>query len=77
MVTETETLTSTLHLNKFTYLDYVFLLSSYCRILIHTFFHTVLSEKQMHLKHQDGNCTRMLRSVLNKSWKQLPPKTAG
>ena len=33
-------------LNKFTYLDYVFLLSSYCQILIHIYFHNVLSEKQ-------------------------------
>ena len=47
MVTETETLTSTLNHNKFTYLDYVFLLSSYCWILIHIYFHTVLSEKQV------------------------------
>ena len=39
MVTETETLTSTLHNNKFTYLDYVFLLPSYCRILIPIYFH--------------------------------------
>ena len=30
MVTETKMLTSTLHLNKFTYFDYVFLLPSYC-----------------------------------------------
>ena len=39
MYTETETLTSTLNHSKFTYLDYVFLLSSYCRILIHIYFH--------------------------------------
>ena len=32
-------LTSTLHHNTFTYLDYVFLLPSYCRILIHIYFH--------------------------------------
>ena len=29
------------------YLDYVFLLLSYWRILIHIYFHTVLSEKQI------------------------------
>ena len=46
MVTETETLTSISH-HKFTYLDYVFLLSSYCRILIPIYFHAVLSEKQI------------------------------
>ena len=46
MVTETETFKSTLIHNKFTYLDYFFL-SSYCRILIHIYFHTVLSEKQI------------------------------
>ena len=39
MVTETETLTSTLYHNKFTDLDYVFLLPSYCRILVHIYFH--------------------------------------
>ena len=38
MVTETETLTSTLHHNKFSHLDYVFLLPLYCRILIHIYF---------------------------------------
>ena len=38
MVTETETLTSILHHNKFTYLDYIFLLPSYCQILIHIYF---------------------------------------
>ena len=47
MVTETETLMSILDHNKFTYLDYVFLLPSYCWILIHIYFHTVLSEKQI------------------------------
>ena len=25
-------------------------------------------------KKQDGNCTRMLRAILNKSWKQYPTK---
>ena len=40
MVTETETLTSTLHHNKFNhFFIYVFLLPSYCRILIHIYFH--------------------------------------
>ena len=39
MATETETLTSTLHHNKFIYLDYIFLLPSYYRILIHIYFH--------------------------------------
>ena len=40
MVTETETLTSTLHYNIFTYFDYVFLIPSYCRILpIFTFIY--------------------------------------
>ena len=47
MATETEILTLTLIHNKFTYLDYVFLLSSYSRILIHIYFHTVISEKQI------------------------------
>ena len=42
MVTETEMLTSTLNHHKFTYLDYVFLLPSYCRILIHIYFHLKL-----------------------------------
>ena len=40
-------LTSTLNHNKFTYLDYVFLLPSYVRILIHIYFHTVHLEKQI------------------------------
>ena len=35
MVTETETLTSTLHHNRFTYLVYVFLLPSYIYIYCH------------------------------------------
>ena len=35
--------TSTLTHNKYTYLDYVFLLSSYCRILSHIYFHIPLS----------------------------------
>ena len=39
MVTEAEMLTSTLNHNNFTYLDYVFLLPSYCQILIHIYFH--------------------------------------
>ena len=47
MVTETETLTSILYHDKFTNLDYVFLLPSYCRILIHIYCHTVISEKQI------------------------------
>ena len=42
-VTETETLASTLHHNKFTHLDYVFLLPSYSRILIHIYFHIGIS----------------------------------
>ena len=37
MVTETETLTSTLHHNKLTYLDYVFLLLSYIYIYIYIY----------------------------------------
>ena len=37
----TETLTSTLCHNKFTYLDYVFLLPSNGRILIHIYFHVI------------------------------------
>ena len=36
MVTETETLTSTLHRNKFTYLDYVFLLPPHTHTHTHT-----------------------------------------
>ena len=36
---EPKRLRSTLHDNKFTYLDFVFLQSSYCRILIHIYFH--------------------------------------
>ena len=47
MVTKTETLRSTLHHNKFTNLDYVFLLPSYSRILIHIYFHAVPLEKQI------------------------------
>ena len=43
MVIETETLTSALHHNKFTYLDYdFFLLPSYYRILIPIYFQTFL-----------------------------------
>ena len=37
IVTETEMLTSTLHHNKFTYLDYVFLLPSYIYIYIYIY----------------------------------------
>ena len=44
MVTETETLMSTLHLNKFTYLDYVFQLPTYCWILIHIYFHIRIAD---------------------------------
>ena len=46
-LTEIETLTSTLHHNKFNNLDFIFLLPSYCRIFIHIYFHTVFSEKQI------------------------------
>ncbi len=46
MFTEIETLTLTLYHNKFNNLDYVLLLPSYCRILIHIYFHTVFSEKK-------------------------------
>ena len=42
MVTETETLTSTLHHNIFTYLDYVFLLPSYIYIYIYIYIFTYL-----------------------------------
>ena len=41
----TETFTSTSDHKKFTEMDYVFMLPSYCRILIHIYFHTVLSKK--------------------------------
>ena len=51
MVTETETLTSTLHHNKFTYLDYAFLLPSYCRILIHIYFHMYIYTLGIELKN--------------------------
>ena len=46
MGTETETLTSTLHHNKFTYLDYVFLLSSY--IYIYIYIYTNLQSSSIH-----------------------------
>ena len=45
MVTETETLTSTLHHDIFTYLDYDFLFPSYCRILsIFTFIYIYIGQ---------------------------------
>ena len=47
MVTETETLMSTLHHNKFTYLDFVFCATFIISDFIHIYFHTVVSEKQI------------------------------
>ena len=52
MVTETETLTSTLHHHKFTYLDnYVFFFFFSATFIqsdfIPIYFHTVFSEKQI------------------------------
>ena len=47
MVTENETLTSTLHHNMFTYLDYVFSATFILSDFIHIYFHTVFSEKQI------------------------------
>ena len=67
-------LTSTLHLDKFTYLDYyVFLLSSYCRILIHIYFHTVLSKKTNRKYILTGHLTWMTskRSVCMKTYLSL------
>ena len=47
MVTETETLTLTLHHNMFPYFDYVFSATFLLSDFINIYFHTVFSEKQI------------------------------
>ena len=46
MVTETETLTLTLHHNIFTYLDYIFSGTSTLSDFIQFYFHTVFSKNK-------------------------------
>ena len=72
MVTETETLTSTLHHNLFTYLDYVF----FCHLHIYIYVYIYLKRYNSFKKIKKNATTQLKKEIdkLNSHRKRLPLK---